>query len=84
MFLCMAGPKASSLFWPATNLDPKGFNNRQAGRLIKTPQGFYAFVPAPSASKLSCTAETALPISKPRSLCLKWLELDVCRQTRTC
>lgn len=45
-------------------MDPKSFANAAAGRLIKTPNGYWAFVPAPLPPPIRYDAETALLLSQ--------------------
>ena len=45
-------------------MDPKSFTSEAAGRLIKTPSGYWAFVPAPLPPPISYDAETALLLSQ--------------------
>lgn len=44
-------------------MNPADFQNPEAGRVIQTPQGYAAFVPAPPPPKLTYDAELTLALS---------------------
>jgi Fic family protein len=45
-------------------VDPSRFHNEEAGRLVKTPEGFYAFVPAPLPPDLGYGQDLVLALSR--------------------
>lgn len=45
-------------------MNPQDFKNREAGRVVKLPQGFHAFVPAPLPVQLSFDAQLAVAQSR--------------------
>ena len=45
-------------------MNPKTFTSRQAGRVIKTPQGFWAFIPSALPPKLTYNSELAVCLSR--------------------
>src|SRR5947208_16108501 len=45
-------------------MNPEDFKSREAGRLVKLPQGFHAFVPAPLPPKLVFDAQLAIAQSR--------------------
>src|SRR5438105_9383094 len=45
-------------------MEPKNFKSREAGRVVKVPQGFFAFIPAPLPPKLSFDAQLAVAQSR--------------------
>lgn len=45
-------------------MDPKNFKSREAGRVVKMAQGFFAFIPAPLPPRLSYDAQLAVAQSR--------------------
>lgn len=45
-------------------MDPQWFTDRETGRVVKTMQGYHAFVPAPPPQALPLDAATELALSR--------------------